>query len=367
MKRILVVVDNLNSGGIASVVLNISEAVDPNNYRFDYIVYKQPNKEVIQRIKKIKGNYFIVKRLSETTPFNYVNNIREIIRNNGPYDVLHSHTSSFIWLSCLAAKKEKIPIRVGHAHGNKNSKQFFLSEWLYSILKYLNSIYCTKKIACAEKSGNYIFGNEFDFIPNFIDHEQYFEVKTEEINEFMFKHNISKDAEIYCFVGYLGGEKNPMFALQLFKKILMENANSFLLIAGDGPDSKRLEEYIKENQMENKVRMFGNTDEVRIILHTSDILLMPSFSEGMSMALLEAQISGVNCIVSAGVPKTNDIQVGLFHQSPVSNIEDWSKIIKMIKNRKKASKTEIMNALENIGYNKENIVSKYELIYSNQL
>ncbi|MEK4129134.1 glycosyltransferase [Solibacillus sp. FSL W8-0474] len=366
MKRILVVVDNLNSGGIASVVLNISEAVDPNNYIFDYIVYKQPNKEVIQRIKKIKGNYFVVKRLSETTPFSYVNNIREIIRNNGPYDVLHSHTSSFIWLSCLAAKKENIPIRVGHAHGSKNSKQFFFSEWLYSILKYLNSIYCTKKIACADKSGNYIFGNEFDFIPNFIDHEKFLEVKKEDINEFMFKHNIAKDAEIYCFVGYLGGEKNPMFALQLFKKILMENANSFLLIAGDGPDSKRLEEYIKANQMENRVRMLGNTDKVREILQTSDILLMPSFSEGMSMALLEAQISGVNCIVSSSVPKTNDIKAGLFHQSPSSDLESWYRIIKGVKKKNKASKLEIMNALESIGYNKENIASKYELIYSNQ-
>ena len=36
MKRILVVVDNLNSGGIASVVLNISEAVDKEKYIFHY-------------------------------------------------------------------------------------------------------------------------------------------------------------------------------------------------------------------------------------------------------------------------------------------------------------------------------------------
>lgn len=365
MKKILVVVDNLNSGGIAAVVLNISEAVDNENYIFDYIVYKQPNKDVVQRIEKIKGKYFVVKRLSETSPFQYVKNIREIIRKNGPYDAIHAHTSSFIWLSCLAAKRENIPIRVGHAHGSKNSKQFLLSERLYSILKYLNRKYCTKKLACAEISGKYIFGNDFDFIPNFIDHKKYLTVKKEEIKEFMLEHNIPETSETYCFIGYLGGEKNPMFAIKLFKKILSDNSNSFLLIAGDGPDSNKLENYIKGNQMENNVKMFGDTDKVREILQISNTLLMPSFSEGMSMALLEAQICGVNCIVSNEVPKTNDIKAGLFHQCPTLTIENWANMIKEVKKNDNISQIEIIKSLQKIEYNKESVVKKYEIIYSN--
>lgn len=365
MKKILVVVDNLNSGGIASVVLNIAEATDTENYIFDYILYKQPNNDVVQRIEKIKGKYFVVKRISETTPIKYVKKIREIIRNNGPYDAIHAHTSSFIWLSCLAAKKENIPIRIGHAHGSRNSKQFLMSEWLYSILKYLNGKYCTKKIACAEISGQYIFGNEFDFIPNFIDHKKYLTVNIEEIDEFMFQYSIPKNIEIYCFIGYLGGEKNPMFALKIFEEILRDNSNSFLLIAGDGPDSLQLEEYIKRNQMENKVKMFGNTDKVREILQISQTLLMPSFSEGMSMALLEAQISGVNCIVSKGVPKTNDIKAGLFHQCSTLSVENWIDMIKEVKKNDEISQMEIIKSLEKIEYNKESVVKKYEMIYSN--
>ena len=365
MKRILVVVDNLNSGGIASVVLNIAEATDTENYIFDYILYKQPNNEVVQRIDKIKGKYFVVKRLSETTPINYVKKIREIIRNNGPYDAIHAHTSSFIWLSCLAAKKENILIRIGHAHGSKNSKQFLMSEWLYLILKYLNRKYCTKKIACAEVSGKYIFGDEFDFMPNFIDHKKYLSVNKEEISEFMIQHNIPKNNEIYCFIGYLGGEKNPIFALKIFKEILRDNSNALLLIAGDGPDSSQLEEYIKRNQMENKVKMFGNTNKVRDILQISHTLLMPSFSEGMSMALLEAQVSGVHCIVSKGVPETNDIKAGLFHQCSTLSVEHWIAMIEEVKKIEEISQMEIIKSLQNIEYNKESVVKKYEMIYSN--
>lgn len=365
MKRILVVVDNLNSGGIASVVLNISEAANSEKYIFDYIIYKQLNKDVMQRIEKLRGKYFVIKRLSESNPFNYVKKIREIIRKNGPYDVIHAHTSSFIWLACLAAKKENIPIRIGHAHGSKNSKQFLLSETLYSILKHLNGKYCTKRIACAETSGNYIFGNEFDFIPNFVDHKKYLTVNKEEINEFMIQHNIPKNNEIYCFIGYLGGEKNPIFALDIFKEILRDNSNSFLLIAGDGPDSKQLEEYIIVNQIENKVKMFGNTNKVREILQISHTLLMPSFSEGMSMVLLEAQVSGVHCIVSKGVPETNNIKAGLFHQCSTLSVKNWMAMIEEVKKIEEISRMEIIKSLQKIEYNKESVIKKYEMIYSN--
>ncbi|MFF5993400.1 glycosyltransferase [Lysinibacillus sp. KU-BSD001] len=363
MKRILVVVDNLNSGGIASVVLNISEAVNKENYIFDYIVYKQPNQEVLQRIENNNGKYFIVKRISETSPLQYVKKIRAIIRENGPYDAIHAHTSSFIWLACLAGEKENIPIRIGHAHGSKNAKQFLFSEALYAILRYFNRKYCTKMISCADLSGQYVFGKGFEFIPNFIDHTQYCKIEKEQLDQFTLQHHIPRDAHTYCFIGYLGGEKNPLFALQVFKRIVSENPHSYLLIAGDGPEFNQIIEFIQKNQLEKNVRMFGNTDKVKEILHLSHMLFMPSFSEGMSMAILEAQIAGVNCIVSSGVPITNDIKAGLFHRCLTFDIEDWYTTIQQVKKNPTVSEFDILNALENIGYDQRNVGRQYERIY----
>lgn len=365
MKRILVVVDNLNSGGIASVVLNISDAIDKEKYTFDYIIYKQPNKEVLERIDSNGGKYFLIKRVSETTPFHYVKNIREIIRKNGPYDAIHAHTSSFIWLACLAAKKENIQIRIGHAHGSKNAKQFLFSEIIYSVLKFYNRKYCTNMITCAEMSGKYVFGNGFKFIPNFVDESKYLEIEKEELNSFIVENNIPRNVDIYCFIGYLGGEKNPMFALKVFKGIVSENSNSYLLIAGDGPERNEILDFVKENKLENNVKILGNTKKIKEILHSSHFMLVPSFSEGMSMALLEAQIAGVNCIVSNGVPITNDIKAGLFHYCPTLDIECWTNKIKMINKHSKIGQLEIINSINKIGYDKESVIQQYENIYSN--
>lgn len=364
MKRILVVIDNLNRGGIASVVLNISEVMDKEKYKFDYITYQEPDIEISNRLEKYNSKYFVVKRLSETSPFNYIKQIRQIIKKNGPYNVIHAHTSSFIWLACLAAKIEKIPIRIGHAHGSKNSKIFLFSNILYFILRYFNRTFCTEMITCAESSGVYVFGKNYNFFPNFIDHTQYEKMNIEEKNNFKNKYNIPKNTNIFCFIGYLGGEKNPMFAVKLFKEILNENNDSYLLIAGDGPENTAIKEVVKNNHMMKNVIMFGNTNQVKEILQISDIMLMPSITEGMSIAAIEAQISGVNCIISNGVPETNDIKAGLFHRCETFVVDEWINMVnEILKKEQTKSHNEVIQSLVNIGYDKESVKKRLESIY----
>lgn len=366
MKRILVVIDNLNSGGIASVALNISEAMDKKKFIFDYITYQQPNNNTLLKLEKMDSKYFVVNRLSDTSVLKYVNKIRLIIQKNGPYDAIHAHISSFIWLACLAAKIEKIPIRIGHAHGSKNTKKFIFSEFLYSFLRLLNRRYCTRMLTCAEASGVYVFGKYFNFLPNFVDYQQYEIMSFEEKKKFRALYNIPENTKNYCFIGYLGGEKNPMFAMNLFRSILKNNDDSYLLIAGDGPDNNKIKEFIEANHMTENVIMFGNTTEVKKILQISHIMLMPSFSEGMSIAALEAQILGVDCITSKGVPKTNDIQAGLFHQCETLDVIKWMEMVNCIlKKEQTISQKEIINSLVNIGYDKDSIARNLETIYLN--
>jgi glycosyltransferase EpsF len=365
MKKILVVVDNLNRGGIASVVLNISEAMDKEKYIFDFITYQKPNEEIVLRLKKINSKYFIIDRLSKTTPFEYIKKIRKIINENGSYNAMHAHTSSFIWLACLAGKLEKIPVRVGHAHGSKNERQFLFSGILYSMLKSFNRKFCTKMLSCAETSGKFTFGKDYLVLPNFIDHEKYIDVNIDEKDMFMKKYNIPSDYTKYCFVGYLGGEKNPLFVLKLFKLILTYQERAILLIAGDGPDYNNIMKFLETNHMTKNVVMFGNTSEVKKILQVSDIMLMPSFSEGMSIAAIEAQISGVHCIVSKGVPVSNDIKVGLFHECSTFDINMWCNLIqKVLKDNHTVSYDEAINALRKIGYDKASVVKELENIYT---
>ena len=365
MKRILVVVDNLNKGGIASVALNISNALSSKEYVFDYITFKLPNEKVMKELKLRNSNFFVVKRLSETTLIKFIKEVRKIIKENGPYDVMHAHTSSFIWISCLAAKLENIPIRVGHAHGSKNAKEFVFSNIVYSSLRIMNRKLCTTMLACSKASGEYVFGKNYTFVPNFVDHEKYKALEDIEKKRFLDKYRLSEFDNNICFVGYLGGEKNPRFALTLFSQLENEYKNINLLIAGDGPEYSSIKEGLEKTDLIDKVIMFGNTEEVKEILNVSSILIMPSFSEGMSIAAIEAQISGVHCIVSKGVPDTNDIGAGLFHKIESYNEDEWcKKVMNIIRKEDRPTYERTIEALNRLEYDKSSVIKKIKKAYS---
>jgi glycosyltransferase EpsF len=48
-----------------------------------------------------------------------------------------------------------------------------------------------------------------------------------------------------------------------------------------------------------------------------DIVLVPSYTEGFSLAALEAQAAGTPALVTAGVPREADMGLGLFHALPL--------------------------------------------------
>ncbi len=56
--------------------------------------------------------------------------------------------------------------------------------------------------------------------------------------------------------------------------------------------------------VENSVHLLGNRKDVDALMKNHDYFIFPSISEGLGLALLEAQASGLDCFISDGIPKT---------------------------------------------------------------
>ncbi|WP_415333596.1 glycosyltransferase, partial [Clostridium perfringens] len=350
MKKILVVVDRLNSGGISTVVLNIAKALEKSEYQFDYICYENPNESIKNFLKKNKSKVFVINRLRDNNPLKYIKQIRKIIKENGPYKAIHVHTSLFIWLACYAAKKEKIHIRIGHAHGSKIQTKSISIKIFNSFLKYLNRRYCTKMLTCAELSGKTNFGADYKFLPNFLIEEEYLK-KIDKNKNYYDDFSISRTSKILAYIGYIGGEKNTRFLVDVLEKLVQLDKEVILLIIGEGRESQEIKNLFYEKKLLKNVRMLGQRNDVKELLNFSDGLVMPSLSEGMSLAILEAQILGKPCIVSNGVPNTNDIGANLFHKINSFDAEDWANNInKILKDNIIIKRDQILKCLKNKKY-----------------
>jgi glycosyltransferase involved in cell wall biosynthesis len=64
------------------------------------------------------------------------------------------------------------------------------------------------------------------------------------------------------------------------------------VIAGDGPEHRRLEEYAKQIGVEDRVRFLGQREDVSGLLANCDVFVLPSLYEGLPLSVLEAMAAG---------------------------------------------------------------------------
>ncbi|MGI9285764.1 MAG: glycosyltransferase [Pseudomonadales bacterium] len=119
--------------------------------------------------------------------------------------------------------------------------------------------------------------------------------KVEQIREQL---EIGDDERIIGTVSRLDSIKNHPLMLEACKSVLEHHPKTRLLIVGDGPTRGELESHISALQLQDRVVLTGYTSEPENYLSLMEVYLLSSFSEGMSMTLLEAMSLSIPCVVT---------------------------------------------------------------------
>ena len=100
------------------------------------------------------------------------------------------------------------------------------------------------------------------------------------------------------FLGRLSPEKGVQVLIDSLVLLREDGYFPSLLIMGDGEEKLDLENYISHHKLNNSVEFTGFVDQKRIIqeLEAGDILVLPSFAEGIPVVLMEAMAIGVPVI-----------------------------------------------------------------------
>jgi glycosyltransferase involved in cell wall biosynthesis len=108
-------------------------------------------------------------------------------------------------------------------------------------------------------------------------------------------------------VGRLSYQKNQAYLLDIFESIRYKNSNTVLFIVGEGELENELKEKAKLKKIENYVYFLGSRDDINDLMQIFDVFVFPSHFEGLGIALVEAQASGLKCFASTNVPKESNI------------------------------------------------------------
>lgn len=102
------------------------------------------------------------------------------------------------------------------------------------------------------------------------------------------------------YIGWINKEKGIFELMQAFKEINKKNSNTKLIIAGNGAEKNRVEQYVENNNLMNCVKLTGwiNETEKEKLLMLADIFVLPSYTEGTPNVVIEAMASGLPVIVT---------------------------------------------------------------------
>lgn len=114
---------------------------------------------------------------------------------------------------------------------------------------------------------------------------------------FFFDANCIRDIDI-IFVGTFRRLKGPDRVLRVIKHLKSEIPDIKACFLGKGYMFNQIQEEVRKNYLENNIELMGHVKNTDYYFQRSKLLLMPSRSEGLSMAMLEAMACGCVPIVS---------------------------------------------------------------------
>ncbi|HEX7796193.1 MAG TPA: glycosyltransferase [Vicinamibacterales bacterium] len=111
---------------------------------------------------------------------------------------------------------------------------------------------------------------------------------------------------VIACVGRLVNAKGQRFLIEAMREVIVQFPNAVLLLVGEGPDQPAFEARVQELGLSTHVRFVGRRDDVPGLLAQSSVFVLPSFAEGIPLALIEAMAAG-KPVVATAVPGNVDV------------------------------------------------------------
>lgn len=311
MKKILMVsCGGLGNGGVQAIMMGIVRSLHTECH-IDMLVFTSEERHYDKEFLSYGTNLFRISHYEGRNSFfkradNYIRDLYiykkvvQLLKDNGPYDVVHCNKQYESAAVLRAAAKQHVPIRICHTHVISFPGSG-LGGWLNRIRLEQIRKYTTDYVGCSEEACKTFFpvGTSYRVINNFYDDRKYCFTPLDYYN----------GTVIITQVGALSDIKNQRFAVQVVKEINEMGIDAELNIIGfelQGGYKEKLLSLITDKGIASKVIFHPEDCNIRKILDRSHVFLLPSKHEGFGIALIEAQAVGVKCFASNYVPRSTN-------------------------------------------------------------
>lgn len=325
MIRVLEVVGVMDRAGQETFLMNLLRSYDPQKYEIWFSVDTERIGAYESEIEELGGKiWHNPYNPSSRYIFDYLRAFKSFLKNNGPFDVVHCHVYYFGGFILSIAKQEKVPIRIMHSHSTADVKKDSLIRSVYrKLCQFLIKKSATIFVACGNEAYKSLFRekcNNQDFILNNGILMKSFNLNANDRRIKRENLSINDSTTVIINVARFYKVKNHEKMVSVFNKYHNEiNEDSIMLFVGDGERSELIKTIVHEYQLDDSILFLGLREDIPELLNSSDVLLMPSFFEGLPVSLVEAQAAGLPCVISDTITKEVDMGLGLMYFEDIQN------------------------------------------------
>ena len=311
--RVLHVLGNTNLGGAESRIMDLYRHTDRNRVQFDFLVHSGEEGFYEKEIRELGGRIFRVPRFRIYNYFSYRKALKEFFQKHHEFALVQGHMTSTAAIYLPIAKKAGVKKTAAHARsagvdkGLKGTMTRFLRRNLADKADYL--------FTCSELAGISVYGEKAVqegktiFIPNAIDCAG-FTFDPEKRKKMREELGLA-DALIIGHVGRFHYAKNHEYLLRVFAELCRMSAGAggstaetgadqkyHLILLGEGPLMEDTRKLAEELCVADRVHFLGNHKNIADYYQAMDYFVYPSRYEGMPGTIVEAQASGLPCLMS---------------------------------------------------------------------
>lgn len=171
---------------------------------------------------------------------------------------------------------------------------------------------------------------------------------------------IAPDAYVVGHIGRFIKVKNHSFLLKVFQALLDRKPNAHLLLVGSGEQKDQIVQSITQQHLEEHVTILSHRTDIPELLRAMDVMVFPSLFEGLAVTLVEAQASGLKCVISDTINPANLLSPKTIPVSLSASAEAWAEIV-----LNDAIRNENYGNIEDYDMNRE--IRRLERLYQGEL
>lgn len=314
--KLLFLIDNLCGGGAEKVLVDILNNLNPKKYNIELFLIRNKGVHLDNLPKGIKINYIYNDKLYENNKFyniyyfitkvhfkiNRILGLKRIFNKN-IYENYDAYIP-FLEGACIqiVADSKVDGRKIAWIHTDLLKHNIMDSKEEHRVLKAMDKLVCVSEAsreALIKKFPD--LKEKIKVINNPIDIKS-IEKKSKEEVEDLFNNSY----KTFIAIGRLEKVKGHDLLIKAHKKLIDKGLNHNILILGTGEELESLNSLIKENSLENSVKLLGFKNNPYKYLNKADYYIMPSRYEGYPLSLCEA-IALEKPIISTNFESANEI------------------------------------------------------------